>query len=547
MGRDSLSPPLIDTSVAVVIVGAGPTGLAAANLLGQAGIATLVIEHHPGLSEYPKAISIDDDGLRICQAMGLIDEILAQALLNIEAHYLSGSHRLARVSPTGRYNGYPFISTFHQPTFEHTLLQGLQRFSCVETLFQHTVESVVQDEEQVYLAVRTPQGTLRHVACTYLLACDGGKSSIRHALNIPLQPPLAHFLPRLYGLNRLNTNLRESSAQRWLVVDCIEDDNPQTNVVFFFCNPLRPAVTVPAPHGGRRWEFMLLPGEREADLLNKSAIESLIRQVCATQQQVMAQKAPHIIRQAVYTFHAAIAARFSQGRIFLLGDAAHLMPPFGGQGMNSGLRDAYNLCWKLALVLQGQAGPHLLETYHQERHPHAEQMILFSSILGKIVMPTQRPIALLRDGLFRGILQHIPPMREAIAEMRVKPQPRYAQGFLLPPDSPENRTYRGLHLPQPLITTPDGNQSLLDEVLGNSFALVRLYEKPEACVIESHEIWQQLGIHCVDVEANKMEDFWKKKHDVYMLVRPDKYIMGAFKAEDANKFVKNVQILLQKP
>ncbi len=495
------------------------------------------------MSEYPKAITIDDDGLRICQAMGLIDEILAQTLLDIDALYLSGNRILTRVAPTNYDNGYPLISTFHQPTFEQTLLHALRRFPSVKIAFQHTVEGVEQDEQSVYLTVRTSQGTLQRVTCSYLLACDGGKSSIRRMLNIPLQPPLARFLPHR------KTNQRASASQRWLVVDCVDDDSPQTNTIFFFCNPSRPAVTVPAPNGGRRWEFMLFPGEREKDLLNQQAIESLIKQTRATQLQALSSTTPHIIRQAVYTFHTAIAARFSQGRIFLLGDAAHLMPPFGGQGMNSGLRDAYNLCWKLALVVQGQATPHLLETYHQERFPHAEQMILFSSILGKIIMPTHRTIAYLRDCFFRGIVQRVPPIREAITEMRVKPQPRYAHGFLLPNKSRENKRYRGLHLPQPLITIPDGRQILLDELAGNySFSLVRLYEESEESgVVENHEIWQKVGARCVDVDVRESGTPFKKKRDVYLLVRPDKYIMGAFNTEDADRAARSVQILLKKP
>jgi 3-(3-hydroxy-phenyl)propionate hydroxylase len=528
--------------VTIAIVGAGPTGLTAANLLGQANIETLVFERNPTLSEHPKAITIDDDGLRICQAMGLIDEIQAQAQLNLEAYYLSDRRRFARVAPTNYPNGYPPISTFHQPILEHTLLQGLRRFPCVEIVFQHTVEHVEQDEEQVYLTVRTPQGILCSVACRYLLACDGGKSNIRHMLNIPLQPPLTRFLPQR------KTNARVSSSQRWLVVDCVDDDDPQTKAIHFFCNPARPAVTIPAPDSGRRWEFMLLPGEREEDLLNQTAIETLIRQTRAIQSQTLAHVTPHIIRQAVYTFHTAIAARFSQGRIFLLGDAAHLMPPFGGQGMNSGLRDAYNLCWKLALVLQGLISPRQLETYHQERYPHAEQMTLFSFILGKIIMPTHQVPAHLRDFFFRGIVQHIPPLRAAIEEMRVKPQPRYSQGFLLPADSRENSAYRGLHLPQPMITTDDGRQVLLDELLGTSFGLVRLCEKSRQFRgSDEGEIWQKLGARIVDIEGSKMGTFLnlKKERDVYLLVRPDKYIMGAFKIEEASKFAKSVQLFLQ--
>jgi 3-(3-hydroxy-phenyl)propionate hydroxylase len=529
----------VDTFATVVIVGAGPTGLTAANLLGQAGITTLLLERQAHLSEYPKAITIDDEGLRICQAMGLLDKVSDHILPAVDAHYISNGRYFARVSPSSYRNGHPLISTFHQPTFEGILLQGIKRFACVDVLFQHTLESLTQDEQGVSLTVRTPTGTLRHIACTYLLACDGGKSSIRHALNIPLQPPLARFLPLHRGKRRA------SSSERWVVVDCVEHTDRQEEPIIFFCNPLRPAVTVPAPNGGRRWEFMLLPGDREENLLRPTTIETLIQQTRATQPQAPTTATPQIIRQAVYTFHAAIAARFSQNRIFLLGDAAHLMPPFGGQGMNSGLRDAQNLCWKLALVVQGQATPRLLETYHQERQPHAEQMVLFSAILGLLIMPTQRPVAYLRDLLFRGVVQRIAPLREAVETMRVKPQPGYAQGLLLPRTRRKNDRYRGLLLPQPTITR-DGKQMLLDEVLGNSFALIRLYaNRTEPGKHPLDEAWQALGVRCIDIEAKSMQPFFKKQLPPYILVRPDKYIMGTFTEAEMEQMAEEVQALLQ--
>src|SRR5215472_15883111 len=134
------SPPYFS----IIIVGAGPTGLAMGNLLGTFGIDALILEHNAGLSDYPKAISMDDEGLRICQAMGLSHAVLENVILDIDAHYISGKRYLAKVAPTNRRNGYSLISTFNQPEFEATLHQGLKRFPWISVLFQETVETFEQ-------------------------------------------------------------------------------------------------------------------------------------------------------------------------------------------------------------------------------------------------------------------------------------------------------------------------------------------------------------------------------------------------------------------
>ncbi len=505
---NSLTPPYFS----VIIVGAGPTGLAAANLLGMYGIDALVFERNAGLSDCPKAISLDDEGLRICQAMGLSHAVLENVLLDIDAHYISGKRYLAKVAPTSRRNGYPLISTFQQPEFEATLLHGLERFPCISVQFQHTVESFEQGDTGVLVSVRTPEGTLRTFECAYLLACDGGKSASRGQLGIPMQG--------------------STFSQKWLVIDSIHDDDPST-VATFFCNPSRPAVTVPAPHSARRWEFMLLPGEREEDLLHTEKIRALI-------QQVGGPRNPQIIRRCIYTFHAALAQTFSKGRVFLLGDAAHLMPPFGGQGMNCGLRDVHNLSWKLSMVLQGLASPALFDTYSQECHEHVARLIRLSVFLGKIVMPTSKPVALLRDGVF-GILNTVPAIREYLTEARLKPQPRYKQGFMLFDRTRESKALVGIMLPQPEVRTAQGQKMLLDDALGKGFALLRLHDSPhEAFAALKADIWLRLGVRFVSIQ-NQVSDLPWNERDLFVLVRPDRYVYGVFREEHADVFAKAFQ------
>src|SRR5712692_5782453 len=175
MGRCSAAPGegemtcQTDESIPIVIVGAGPTGLAAGNLLGVAGIPTLIIERNAGLSNIPKAIALDDEGLRICQAMGLSTAISNCIVSDISIHCVSEGRLLAKVVPKNRRNGYPLISTFYQPEFEAVLLDGLRRFTCVNIRFQHTVEALEQNADCVIVTIRTPTGTLSKVRCRYLL------------------------------------------------------------------------------------------------------------------------------------------------------------------------------------------------------------------------------------------------------------------------------------------------------------------------------------------------------------------------------------------
>ena len=194
------------------------------------------------------------------------------------------------------------------------------------------------------LAANTGTALHRRAACVArLAACDGARSGIREALKISL--------------------IGSTYAQRWLIVDLVgsTDRFRHTRV---YCDPARPALALPGPHGTRRYEFMMMPGETAEELLEESRVRGLMARHSAEDEGL------EIVRKVVYTFHARVATTWRKGRVLLAGDAAHLTPPFAGQGMNSGVRDVWNLAWKLAAVAQGRANTALLDTYEEIGRAH---------------------------------------------------------------------------------------------------------------------------------------------------------------------------------
>ncbi|HKF36935.1 MAG TPA: FAD-dependent monooxygenase [Ktedonobacteraceae bacterium] len=523
--------------VPVVIIGAGPTGLTAANLLGQYGIETLLVERNSALSDLPRAITIDDEGLRICQAAGVRDEVLGHVLLDVGAQYFSHGRLLMRLMPGSLRNGYPLISTFNQPRLEAILLAGLRRFVKVEVLFGHSLDAFTQREQQVEISLRTPTGGLRQITCAYLLACDGGKGPVRRILGIPMK-----------GI---------TFPQRWLILDGLvgEDSSPGRYVTCYY-DSNRPAVSIPAPDQHWRWEFMLRP-EEDVYVLGETQSNVPADYLRRLLLQVGDRREPHVVRQTVYTFHASYATSFAHNRIFLLGDAAHLLPPFGGQGMNSGLRDAHNLAWKLAFVLRGQAQPRVLATYQQERLPHVVQMIRFARFLGNhLVMPTGRLRAFFRDIALRA-LTRLPPFVSSMRQMRMKPEPVYKSGLVWP----DNHGYRrptGRLLPQPTVLLSGKRLVPLDEVLGSGFALLRLHSDPNvAFKTLQADIWQKLrprriclvptiehmqdtceNVVCAFDNQQQIAHFLRGRLDHLALIRPDRHVLGTFGADQEQAFVE---------
>ena len=426
----------------VAIVGAGPTGLTLANLLGQAGCRVLLVERNAATVQEPRAVSIDDESLRTMQAIGLADAVVRDVALDYGSHYFTASGtRFVAVEPTTREYGFPRRNAFTQPRLEATLRSGLDRFANVTTWFGHECRQVVASPDGVALTVANPAGQATEVRAAYLAGCDGASSAVRKTIGATL--------------------VGATYRQRWLIVDLAStrERMRHTRVV---CDPKRSFITLPGPGGIRRYEFLLRDDEDEAVATSPDVVRELLA------AHGPDADAP-VVRRQVYAFHARIADHWRQGRVFLAGDAAHLSPPFAGQGMNSGIRDAHNLGWKLAHVVTGRLGPAVLDTYQVERAPHARALIALATTMGRIMMPPSRAQAFMVQLGFR-LAGLVPGLQSYFAQMKYKPKPFYQDGFIVPATA--GRRVVGRMLPQPRVERRDRTRVMLDDLLGWEFALV---------------------------------------------------------------------------
>src|SRR5271169_4597704 len=447
----------------VIIVGAGPTGLTLAGLLARYGVDVLVIERNPQTVQEPRAVSIDDESLRTMQSVGIINELVPNIVLGYGSEYFSpGGRRFLKVKPKTLEYGYPRRNAFRQPVLERLLRDNLRRYANATILFETELVEFSQSEKEVKLRV-LKEGALTELSCDYLVGCDGSRSFVRQTLGIEMH----------------GSTFRE----RWLIVDVEETTDPSRDTKVY-CIPERPCLSLPGPNGTRRFEFMLHDGEQDTDVLAPDNVAALLR-LCGTDDKAVLR------RKVVYTFHARMADRWRAGRVFLAGDAAHLTPPFAGQGMNSGVRDAHNLAWKLAAVVKGQLGPKLLDTYERERRDHAWQLILLAVRMGRVMMPRSHVAARAIQTGFR-LLGLCPPARDYFAQMKYKPKPRFDVGFLARESKYSAFSVIGRLFPQPLVRSGD-RVCLLDEFLGNGFALLSLPQTPPGLFDRlPSDLWQPL-------------------------------------------------------
>ncbi|MFJ6986010.1 MULTISPECIES: bifunctional 3-(3-hydroxy-phenyl)propionate/3-hydroxycinnamic acid hydroxylase [unclassified Streptomyces] len=469
-GEDTTGPEVVP----VVIVGAGPVGVTAALLLARYGVRTVVLERHPEPYPLPRAVAADDEVCRILQAAGVDEEFTRISRVSRGLRLLDAAHRVIAEfprSPSGRH-GFPQTSMFDQPALEGLLRAALARRPEAELRTGAEVTAVEQDTDgPVRITYRDPHGGQHLLRAEAVLGCDGAGSLVRETVG-------ARWEDLRFEETWTVVDIRTTAPVRcWEGVDQV-------------CDPHRPATFMRVGEDRYRWEFRL-PGGPTGPDLDETGLRALVApwtdpthgspgSTAHSSPRGTTHGSPgggeipygcpdfEILRQSRYTFRARVADRWRRGRVFLLGDAAHLTPPFVGQGLCAGLRDAHNLAWKLARVLRQGAHEALLDTYEQERRPHARHVVRLAVATGWAMTGGQDRAAALRRTAVTAAAR-IPGVTARAARDL---SPALRAGPLVQRRTGHPRGLPGTSAPQPWARTGAGDRVRLDQLLGDSFAVL---------------------------------------------------------------------------
>lgn len=442
----------------VAILGYGPVGALLANLLGQAGLSVAVYERDTSIYALPRAVHFDGEVMRIFQSAGLAEHIALAARPSSQGmHFVSGTGQTLMVrrgidGPGPQ--GWPNNWYFHQPMLERILREGVGRFPHVDVHLGHEVADVAELDAR------------------YIVGCDGARSLVRRAI----------------GGRTCDLGLH----QPWLVVDLLCDPSSHRvkalpDYTIQLCDPARPMTVVNVGGARRRWEIMLMPGDDPARVAEPGIFWPMI-------ERWLGPEDARLERAAVYTFHSVVQEGWRKGKLLLAGDACHQTPPFLGQGMCAGMRDAANLAWKLSAVLRGGAPDALLDTYESERAPHVRAFIELAVRLGAVLQETDPAAAAARDARFA-----------AGAETFDFPQPQLGPSCRADAPPPV-----GTIFPQPRLR--DGRP--MDEAIGRRFAVVG-----DAALLD--------GLPSNVATLADVGRDWLARHDARAVVlRPDRYVFG---------------------
>ncbi|WAZ19405.1 bifunctional 3-(3-hydroxy-phenyl)propionate/3-hydroxycinnamic acid hydroxylase [Streptomyces cinnabarinus] len=495
-----------DGAYDAAVIGYGPTGVTAANLLGAMGLRVVVLERDADVYARARAISTDEEVMRIWQRTGLAERLKEDMLAERPLDFVDAVGRpFISAHPSPRGHGHPPQMFLYQPALERVLRDGVTRYPNVEVLLRHECLRLSQDAEGVELTVTGADDTVRRLRASYVIAADGGSSLTRAQLNVGYEG-------RTY-------------EDRWVVIDTeMRKPWPDHDRLRFRCDPARPAVDCPTPLGHHRWEFPILPGDDEGYLTTDEAVYELVSRYGISRDSV------RILRATVYSHHVRFASRFRVGRVFLAGDAAHAMPPWIGQGMAAGVRDAANLCWKLAAVLRGELPESALDSYEAERKPHVREVTRRAVFVGRIITERRTAVATARNVALRAF-DHLPGFSQWVQDANWIPRAHYRAGL----QARSRAKAAGHQIPQPWVTGPDGRRVRLDDALGGRWLLLH------AGTAVPQPAWDHLGVPSLTVtpagstpaegtlvDRDAVLLPWLRTHRATTLaLRPDGYVYAA--------------------
>lgn len=425
------------TEVEVAIVGYGPTGATLAHLLGSIGISVIVIDRESGLYPLPRAVHFDDETMRVFQTVGISDELSKYIRVNPGMRFQDDQGRLLLDWPRDQsitQQGWHASYRLHQPDLERLLRAGISKLVNVTEMPGCEIQSITENEDNIELAgTNLSTNKTVFVKAQYVVGCDGANSLVRKYIGGAMDD---------LGFN-----------ERWLVVDLLLK-RPRPDLgdhSIQLCSATRPMTYCRNPGDRRRWEITILPGERDDDVSENSNVWKLLSRWITPEDAT-------IERSAIYTFKSALASRWRKGRALLAGDAAHLTPPFMGQGMCTGIRDVSNLAWKLKAVIKKQFDSSLLDTYQAERAPHARAYIETAINLGGLINSIDQKSALQMAE------------RQAKGNATIKSiQPKLGPSAFMHSDPEQEEDPVGRPAAQPVIAK---EQCKLDEIVGYKHLLI---------------------------------------------------------------------------
>lgn len=485
------------TQYDVGIVGYGPVGATMATLLARAGLAVAVFERDSAPYALPRAGHFDGEIMRVLQSAGIADALAPSLAVGVGMKFLAADGRLLvnwprpqEIGPQDWYASY----RFYQPELEAHLRAAFAAASAHPARLSCELTKLEQDADGVRLTVADRvSDTTEEVRCRYVVACDGARSTVRQAIGSSVEDLGSH--------------------ESWLVIDVLLHAPVPTleDATLQICDPARPTTVARAAGLRRRWEFKIMPGDDRDRIAEPGSVWRLIAPWIGPEHGILE-------RAVVYTFHGTVTRGWRVGRVLLAGDAAHQTPPFMGQGLCAGIRDASNLAWKLVDVVRGRAGPSLLDSYEAERGPHVRAFVQEAIRLGDIVQVTDPEAVAARD---RQMAENSQFLRTIT--------PRLGPG--LAGSAPEPI---GTLAPQPRLASGER----MDDVVGQRFALLLTPD-----LFAAMPTALRARIAALDVVMLPGEGVaWLAELGVQgVMIRPDRYVLAA--AQDVDGIVAMTRLL----